>query len=88
MDPPVRQPPQPLPTAAANASSNVPRWQQPQASFHGSFADWTPAKGAYGLIAHPSPDISLATSTLGWSPSIQLSDGLSRTIAYFKALLA
>jgi len=37
------------------------RWQQPQASFHGSFADWTPAKGAYGLIAHPSPDISLAS---------------------------
>jgi len=37
------------------------RWQQPQASFHGSFASWTPAKGAYGVIEHPSPDISLAS---------------------------
>jgi len=35
------------------------RWQQPQASFHGSFSSWTPAKAAYGLIEHPSPDISL-----------------------------
>ena len=37
------------------------RWQQPQASFLGSFSDWTPAKGAYGLIEHPSPDISLTS---------------------------
>ena len=35
------------------------RWQQPQASFYGSFAGWTPAKGAYGLIEHPSQEISL-----------------------------
>ncbi len=35
------------------------RWNQPQASFYGSFSSWTPAKGAYGLIEHPSPDISL-----------------------------
>jgi hypothetical protein len=35
------------------------RWNQPQASFHGSFSSWTPAKGAYGLIEHPSRDISL-----------------------------
>jgi Domain of unknown function (DUF4338)/Transposase DNA-binding len=35
------------------------RWKQPQASFHGSFSSWTPAKGAYGLIEHPSQDISL-----------------------------
>jgi hypothetical protein len=35
------------------------RWQQPQASFYGSFSSWTPAKGAYGLIEHPSRDISL-----------------------------
>src|ERR1035441_3610123 len=35
------------------------RWQQPQASFHGSFSSWTPAKGAYGLIEHASQDISL-----------------------------
>ena len=37
------------------------RWQQPQASFHGSFSSWTPAKGAYGLIEHPSREISLAS---------------------------
>lgn len=35
------------------------RWNQPQASFFGSFSDWTPAKGAYGLIEHPSSEISL-----------------------------
>ena len=35
------------------------RWEQPQASFYGSFSSWTPAKGAYGLIEHPSPEISL-----------------------------
>jgi hypothetical protein len=35
------------------------RWNQPQASFYGSFPSWTPAKGAYGLIEHESPDISL-----------------------------
>jgi hypothetical protein len=35
------------------------RWNQPQASFYGSFQGWTPAKGAYGLIEHPSADISL-----------------------------
>jgi hypothetical protein len=37
------------------------RWQPPQASFHGSFSAWTPAKGAYCLIRHPSSDISLAS---------------------------
>jgi len=35
------------------------RWQQPQASFHGTFDSWSPAKAAYGLIEHPSRDISL-----------------------------
>jgi UDP-glucuronate decarboxylase len=33
------------------------------------------------------PDISLATSKLGWQPGVQLDEGLSRTIAYFDALL-
>lgn len=36
------------------------RWDQPHASFYGSFAGWTPAKGAYGLIEHPTADVSLA----------------------------
>ena len=36
------------------------RWQQPQASFYGTFSSWAPAKAAYGLIEHPSPDLSLA----------------------------
>jgi hypothetical protein len=35
------------------------RWDQPQASFYGSFSGWTPTKGAYDLIEHKSPDISL-----------------------------
>lgn len=36
------------------------RWEQPQASFYGTFSSWAAAKGAYGLIEHPSPDISLS----------------------------
>ncbi len=35
------------------------RWQQPQASFYGSFSSWSPAKAAYGLIEHESQEISL-----------------------------
>ena len=34
------------------------------------------------------PDISLAKQRLGWEPTIPLSDGLDRTIAYFAQLLA
>jgi UDP-glucuronate decarboxylase len=34
------------------------------------------------------PDISLAKARLGWEPTIPLSDGLDRTIAYFAQLLA
>jgi hypothetical protein len=37
------------------------RWNQPQASFYGSFTDWASAKGAYGLIEQASPEISLAS---------------------------
>jgi len=33
------------------------------------------------------PDISLAQATLGWSPTVQLRDGLQRTIAYFEELV-
>ncbi len=33
------------------------------------------------------PDISKANDLLGWSPQIQLSDGLIRTIKYFEELL-
>jgi len=33
------------------------------------------------------PDISLARSTLGWSPVVQLEDGLRETIAYFRSTL-
>ena len=36
------------------------RWRQPQASFYGTFNSWAPAKAAYGLIDHRSPEISLA----------------------------
>jgi hypothetical protein len=37
------------------------RWEQPQASFLGSFGHWAAAKGAYGLIEHASADISLSS---------------------------
>ena len=33
------------------------------------------------------PDITLARETLGWEPTIQLREGLSKTIAYFDQLL-
>jgi UDP-glucuronate decarboxylase len=33
------------------------------------------------------PDISLAKSVLGWEPTIQLREGLEKTIAYFKTLV-
>jgi len=33
------------------------------------------------------PDISLARDTLGWEPAVELEEGLTRTIAYFDALL-
>jgi UDP-glucuronate decarboxylase len=33
------------------------------------------------------PDISRATDLLGWTPKIQLEDGLGRTISYFDTLL-
>ena len=34
------------------------------------------------------PDISLANSTLGWYPKVDLSDGLKTTIGYFKEELS
>ncbi len=34
------------------------------------------------------PDIALAEETLNWRPSVQLKDGLARTIAYFDELLS
>jgi UDP-glucuronate decarboxylase len=33
------------------------------------------------------PDIALATRELGWSPKVQLRDGLERTIEYFKKVI-
>ena len=33
------------------------------------------------------PDIALARSVLGWEPRVQLEEGLSRTIEYFRKLL-
>lgn len=37
--------------------------------------------------ARRCPDITLATTQLGWEPTVQLEDGLKETIAYFRALL-
>jgi UDP-glucuronate decarboxylase len=33
------------------------------------------------------PDISLARSMLGWQPSVQLEEGLGKTIAYFRGVI-
>jgi UDP-glucuronate decarboxylase len=33
------------------------------------------------------PDIALARSSLGWAPTVQLEEGLKRTIAYFRSTL-
>jgi UDP-glucuronate decarboxylase len=33
------------------------------------------------------PDISLAMGALGWAPSVELREGLSRTIDYFDGVL-
>jgi hypothetical protein len=37
------------------------RWAQPQASFYGSFSCWADAKGAYQLIEHRTPLLTLET---------------------------
>jgi UDP-glucuronate decarboxylase len=34
------------------------------------------------------PDISLARSTLGWAPTVQLEEGVARTVDYFDRLLS
>ncbi len=34
------------------------------------------------------PDISLAREKLGWTPKVELHDGLRRTIAYFRSIVA
>jgi UDP-glucuronate decarboxylase len=33
------------------------------------------------------PNITIARETLGWQPTVQLDEGLSRTIAYFERIL-
>ena len=33
------------------------------------------------------PDITFARDTLGWEPTVQLNEGLAKTIAYFKTIL-
>ena len=37
--------------------------------------------------AQRQPNISLAKAAFGWEPSVQLEDGLARTISYFKSLI-
>jgi UDP-glucuronate decarboxylase len=34
------------------------------------------------------PDITRARETLGWEPQIELSEGLDRTIPYFRSVIA
>ena len=38
--------------------------------------------------ARRRPDISLARELLGWEPTVDLADGLKRTVAYFRDALA
>jgi hypothetical protein len=47
------------------------RWDQPQASFYGSFASWAPAKAAYGLVEHRSAEISLGSLLVGHQQATQ-----------------
>jgi nucleoside-diphosphate-sugar epimerase len=37
--------------------------------------------------AQRKPDLTLARSTLGWEPEVQLREGLERTAAYFRSVL-
>ena len=34
------------------------------------------------------PDIALAKEKLGWTPTVQLDDGLKETLGYFRRLLS
>jgi nucleoside-diphosphate-sugar epimerase len=34
------------------------------------------------------PDITRAQELLGWEPTVELQDGLARTIDYFRAIIA
>ena len=34
-----------------------------------------------------NPDISLARSTIGWSPKVGMEEGLAKTIGYFRSML-
>jgi UDP-glucuronate decarboxylase len=56
-----------------------------------------PTGSRSGLEHHPlpqddpgqrQPDITLAQTTLGWTPSTDLQAGLARTIAHFRGILA
>ena len=47
------------------------RWDQPQASFYGSFTTWAPAKAAYGLVEHRSPEISFGRLLAGHQEATQ-----------------
>jgi hypothetical protein len=47
------------------------RWDQPQASFYGSFTSWAPAKAAYGLVEHRSAEISLSRLLAGHQEATQ-----------------
>ena len=47
------------------------RWNQPQASFYGSFASWAAAKAAYGLVEHRSTELSLASLLAGHQQATQ-----------------
>jgi hypothetical protein len=47
------------------------RWDQPQASFYGSFTGWGAAKAAYGLIEHRGGELSLARLLAGHQEATQ-----------------
>lgn len=47
------------------------RWEQPQASFYGTFHCWAPAKAAYGFIENRDASISFATLLASHSESTQ-----------------
>ena len=46
--------------------------------------EWPPEKKAIDIGSFYS-DSSLIASVLGWAPSVDLTDGLTRTVAYYRA---
>lgn len=45
--------------------------------------EWHPERA--GDVRRSALDANLASSVLGWTPRVDLAEGISRTVAYFRA---